>query len=142
MIEALPFISSMIVGVLSAILTYLASEHTTKQKHEEAKAQTAREHTKQLESFKTEILERLDAQEHKYNQGMNDLYNMITDIKATCQQTAAVTEEKLEQLEKKQDKHNAVIERTFKLEARADVLEEKISVANHRIADLEGHAHA
>ena len=139
MIEALPYVSSMIVGVLSAVLTFLASEHTTKQKHEEAKAQTAREHSKQLNDFKTEIFDRIDAQDHKYNQNMNDLYNMITDIKATCQETAAVTEEKLTQLEKKQDKHNAVIERTIKLEARADVLEEKVKVANHRLDDIERH---
>lgn len=37
---------------------------------------------------------------------------------------------RIEQLEKKQDKHNNLIERTF-------ILEEKIKVANHRIDDLE-----
>lgn len=37
---------------------------------------------------------------------------------------------RLEQLEKKVDKHNSVIERTF-------ILEEKMKVANHRIEDLE-----
>ena len=37
---------------------------------------------------------------------------------------------RIEQLEKKVDKHNNVIERTF-------VLEEKIKAANHRIDDLE-----
>jgi len=126
MIEALPYVSSMVVGVLSAVLTFLASEHTTKQKHEEAKAQTAREHSKQLQDFKTEIFDRIDAQDHKYNQNMNDLYNMITEIKATCQETAAVTEEKLTQLEKKQDKHNEVIERTFMLEADMKWVKERI----------------
>lgn len=44
---------------------------------------------------------------------------------------------RLEQLEKKVDKHNTMIERTYDLERRADVLEEKMSVANHRISDLE-----
>lgn len=37
---------------------------------------------------------------------------------------------RIEQLEKKQDKHNNLIERTF-------ILEEKMKVANHRIDDLE-----
>lgn len=36
----------------------------------------------------------------------------------------------IEQLEKKVEKHNSVIERTY-------LLEEKIKVANHRIGDLE-----
>lgn len=37
---------------------------------------------------------------------------------------------RLEQLEKKVEKHNSVMERTF-------LLEEKMKVANHRIEDLE-----
>lgn len=51
--------------------------------------------------------------------------------------TAALVVYRLEQLEKKVDKHNQVIERTFSLEKRADVLEERVKVANHRIDDLE-----
>ena len=46
---------------------------------------------------------------------------------------------RLEQLEKKVDKHNNMIERTYDLERRSDVLEEKQRVANHRIDDLEKH---
>ena len=37
---------------------------------------------------------------------------------------------RIEQLEKKVEKHNSVVERTY-------LLEEKIKVANHRIEDLE-----
>ena len=40
-------------------------------------------------------------------------------------------------LEEKVDKHNSVIERTFKLEEQAALIEERIKVANHRIEDLE-----
>ena len=35
------------------------------------------------------------------------------------------------------DKHNTVIERTYKLEETQAVMEEQIKVANHRIAELE-----
>ena len=35
------------------------------------------------------------------------------------------------------DKHNNVLERTYELERRMDVQEEKTKVANHRIDDLE-----
>ena len=44
---------------------------------------------------------------------------------------------RIDELEKKQDKHNEVIERTFRLEERIELHEEKIKVANHRIDDLE-----
>ena len=48
-----------------------------------------------------------------------------------------LTAYRIEQLEKKQDRHNAVIERTYKLEETVALHEEKIKVANHRIDDLE-----
>ena len=48
-----------------------------------------------------------------------------------------LTNYRIEQLEKKVDKHNTVIERTFKLEENQAVMQEQIKVANHRIEDLE-----
>ena len=44
---------------------------------------------------------------------------------------------RIEQLEKKVDKHNNHTERIYKLEEQSAVFAEKISVANHRIDDLE-----
>ena len=44
--------------------------------------------------------------------------------------TVAVIEYRLDQIEKKQDKHNNLVE-------RMTLAEEKIKVANHRIEDLE-----
>ena len=51
--------------------------------------------------------------------------------------SSALIAYRLEELEKKVDKHNSVIERTYSLEETQAVLEEKIKVANHRIDDLE-----
>ena len=51
--------------------------------------------------------------------------------------SSKLTNFRLQELEKKQDKHNAVIERTYKLEETTAIIEEKIKVANHRIDDLE-----
>lgn len=48
-----------------------------------------------------------------------------------------LTAYRIEQLEKKQDKHNAVIERTYRLEKEVELQAEKIKVTNHRIDDLE-----
>ena len=44
---------------------------------------------------------------------------------------------RIEQLEKKVEKHNSVVERTYKLEQDYAVVNEQIKVANHRIDDLE-----
>lgn len=44
---------------------------------------------------------------------------------------------RIDQLEKKVEKHNNFIERVYELERVVDVHEEKLKVANHRIEDLE-----
>ena len=44
---------------------------------------------------------------------------------------------RLEQLEKKVELHNHIMERTYRLEEQEAVLEERVKVANHRIDDLE-----
>ena len=51
--------------------------------------------------------------------------------------SARLTSYRIEQLEKKVDAHNHVIDRVYKLEERTELQEEKIKVANHRIDDLE-----
>lgn len=44
---------------------------------------------------------------------------------------------RLQQLEAAVNRHNQVVERVYKLEERAEVTDERIRVANHRIEDLE-----
>ena len=51
--------------------------------------------------------------------------------------TSRLTTYRIEQLEKKVDKHNNLIERVFEIEQHSAVVDEQIKVANHRIDDLE-----
>jgi hypothetical protein len=64
------------------------------------------------------------------------LGNMIATYFSN-QKSSALIAYRLEELEKKQDKHNSVIERTYRLEERAELQEERIKEANHRLDDLE-----
>ena len=48
-----------------------------------------------------------------------------------------LTNYRVEQLEKKVEKHNQVVERVYKLEQSDAVRNEEIKVANHRIEDLD-----
>lgn len=61
--------------------------------------------------------------------GLGSLIGIICNTK--------LTNYRIEQLEKKVDKHNTVVERTYKVEERLSVIDEEIKVANHRINDLE-----
>ena len=48
-----------------------------------------------------------------------------------------MTSYRIEQLEKKVEKHNNVVERMYKIEENQAVINNNIKVANHRIDDLE-----
>lgn len=48
-----------------------------------------------------------------------------------------LTTYRLEQLEKKVDKHNHLVERMYELEDKVNLTNEQIKLANHRIEDLE-----
>lgn len=69
--------------------------------------------------------------------GVLSLIGTLAGTYFANRKSSALIAYRLELLEKKVDKHNSVVERTFKLEEQAVVLEEKIKVANHRIEDLE-----
>ena len=51
--------------------------------------------------------------------------------------SSRLTQYRLEQLEKKVQAHNHLVERMYQGEERTELQEEKIKVANHRIGDLE-----
>lgn len=61
--------------------------------------------------------------------GIGSLIGVMTSSK--------LTQYRIEQLEKKVQAHNNLIDCTYKLEEHAEVQDEKIRVANHRIEDLE-----
>lgn len=65
---------------------------------------------------------------------------VIVGFKQTSKQVDAKTDltiYRIEQLEAKQDKHNTLIERTYNLEEKADLLQERINFVNHRLDDIE-----
>lgn len=51
--------------------------------------------------------------------------------------SSKLTNYRIQELEKKVEKHNTVIDRVYKLEQRDAVETEEIKVINHRLADLE-----
>ena len=51
--------------------------------------------------------------------------------------SSKLTNYRIQQLEKRVEEHNKVIERVYKLEKHEAVVDEEIKVANHRIDDLE-----
>lgn len=65
------------------------------------------------------------------------LLGTLSGVYFSQRKTTALITYRIDQLEAKVHKHNNLIERTYELEKRADLHEEKLKVANHRIDDLE-----
>lgn len=57
----------------------------------------------------------------------------IMEMSAQVQQSIAIVDCKFDELTKKVEKHNQIVERTYKAEKDIEVIYEKIKVANHRI---------
>lgn len=75
---------------------------------------------------------------------IQDLKNDLTEMGANLQNKISVielqlahTRDDLNTLSARVEKHNGVIEKTYRLEDNDRLLEEKIKVANARILDLE-----
>lgn len=68
--------------------------------------------------------------------GASLVVSLITSH-AQNEKNRALIEYKLDELTKRVEKHNNVIERTYKLEEQTTLQAEQIKVANHRIDDLE-----
>lgn len=68
---------------------------------------------------------------------VDGLQDDITGINSNVQQQIAIIDLKIVELTKNVEKHNNVIERTYKLEQDSALHTEQIKVANHRIEDLE-----
>lgn len=73
----------------------------------------------------------------QHTETQTELKNDIKVINFELKQEIALIKKGINNLEDKQDKHNGLIERMYAVEKSTGILEEKQTVANHRIDDLE-----
>lgn len=66
------------------------------------------------------------------------LIGTLTGAYLANRKSSALIAYRLEELEKRVQAHNNLVERTFHLEEKTEVQEERIKIINHRIEDLEG----
>lgn len=135
-----PIVVAIISGVVSsfsAILVFITNEKSRKQKMEES-------HKEQLKATEESIKKTLDEHRAEYldgiekiNKRIDGLEDSFTDLQALYQSTSAVVSLKIDQLEKKQDKHNSIIERTYKLETDVEVLKQRETASEKRLRELE-----
>ena len=69
--------------------------------------------------------------------GMLSLLGTVVGTFGGIMAANKLTNYRIEQLEKKVQQHNNLIDRMYKVEERETLQEEQIKVANHRLDDLE-----
>lgn len=105
-----------LIGVLGSVaVAFITSRAQVKKSVEDSHAQTAAQ---------------IDAR-------MDQFENRLTKFESDTKHSVEKIDLRIDVLTKTVDKHNSVIERTYELEKKAELCEEKIKVANNRILDLE-----
>lgn len=116
-------IITAIISAAASLLVAFGTWHVTMKKDRE----------KQV----TELKEVLDSHRDEYLGKIRDVQDDIAGINANVQMQIALIDERIGVLSDRVERHNQVIDRTYRLEQATAVHEEQIRVANHRIADLE-----
>jgi hypothetical protein len=120
---------SAVVSVLSVV--FFAGAWWQSSKHNKETIETIKESFKEsISILEKNFQEKVESMKESFN-------TTIQGLKDTIEQNTKHTTEHIKNLELKQDKHNNVIERTFKIESDVEVIKEQIKVENHRIGDLE-----
>ena len=133
------------VGILTALIASIGSfQLSTKRDREkwksDLKAELITYHNKNREEI--EKIRQNDLKEIRND--ITQTRDDITQMGANLQQKIAIVElnqshmrEDVVVLSNRVEKHNGVIERTYRLEDNDKLLDERIKVGNHRLNDLE-----
>ena len=133
--------TEIITALISGCTTLLVSIGTwhfsarkdREKQREDIKAELIKYHEKNREEIQ-------DIRDKDLREIRDDVANMGANLQsriALIEMSMNHTSEKISELSNRVEKHNGVIERVYHLEDSDKLLDEKISVANHRLSDLE-----
>ena len=133
------------VGILTALIASIGSFQLSTKKDREQQRKDLKAVMDAYYNKNREEIEKIKQGDLKeIRDDITQTREDITQMGANLQQKIAIVElnqshmrEDVVVLSNRVEKHNGVIEKTYRLEDNDKLLEEKISVGNHRIADLE-----
>ena len=119
----IPVLDTVITAGMSLIVAF-GTWHVSMKKDRE----------KQTEEVKKILTEHRE----EYLSGIQDVKDEVSESKATVQTYIAVTNEKIDTLSDRVEKHNNIIERTYKLETEMAVAKEELGLIKGNIANMKG----
>lgn len=133
------FLGITVTAIASVIGTVLSSNKKTREGQISKLAEFQSEQAKQISQFQKDTRVEMSKLQDAYADSIVEVKEMINELKAHQEKMQATVELRLDTLEKKQDLHNSVIERTYKLEQQVAVLDNREKVSENRLSDLERH---
>jgi TolA-binding protein len=127
------FTGKVVTGAITALATLivcLINNYFTSKRHMEDMRENERRRTEDINNSHSKEMASL---KEELTASVEGLINSQTELTHAID----IIKLQIDNLRNDVNKHNQVIERTYALERKADVLEEKIDVANNRIKDLE-----
>lgn len=130
-------ITALISGCTTLLVSigtwHFSAKKDREKQREDIKAELIKYHEKNREEIQ-------DIRDKDLREIRDDVANMGANLQnkiALIEMSMNHTNEKITELSNRVEKHNGVIERVYHLEDSDKLLDEKISVANHRLSDLE-----
>ena len=136
-------ITCMIVQIV-VLVGYLLTFITQKRKDRlelQAKADEQKDlQITQLNKMKNDIQDTLDAHRNEYLEKVEDLKDSISDIKGAYQESTATFTTQIDELSRRVEKHNNVIERTYKLEGEVKIIKATNTIYKLLEKEMESNA--
>lgn len=136
-------ITCMIVQIV-VLVGYLLTFITQKRKDRlelQAKADEQKDlQITQLNKMKNDIQDTLDTHRNEYLEKVEDLKDSISDIKGAYQESTATFTTQIDELSRRVEKHNNVIERTYKLEGEVKVIKATNTIYKLLEKEMESNA--
>lgn len=130
-------ITALISGCTTLLVSigtwHFSAKKDREKQREDIKAELIKYHEKNREEIQ-------DIRDKDLRELRDDVANMGANLQnkiALIELSLSHTQDSITALSNRVEKHNGVIERVYHLEDADKLLDEKISVANHRLSDLE-----
>lgn len=127
------FIGKLVTGILTAIATLTVCLINNAVQLRKDRLDREQVHNEQIDSLRQEMTRQINEIRADFMAHLEELIATQQDITNKMQ----IFSYQLDNLTKNVEKHNQVIDRTYALEKRMEVAEEKQKVANNRLDDLE-----
>lgn len=125
------------VSLITAVLVFITNNKKLRAEQEKMFAEQLKAQDAKIDEFKKEITKTLLDHKDLYIREINDVHSSITAIKAENQQFQATFTLQIDELSRRVEKHNSVVERTFALEKEVAVLDNREKVSEKRLLDIE-----